>query len=180
MRLPAFAAEAGINFIWRPFNVRAIMIAQDNIPFAKKPVKAAYMWRDIARRAAKYRLHPRLPAPYPIHDLPLANQVALLGMQEGWGIAYTIEPYRLWFEQGEPAGSQPNLSESLRRAGQDPQAIVPRAASPDVADALGEATAIAMELGIFGSPSFVVEGEVFWGDDRLEDAVSWRRSGRVG
>jgi len=65
MRLAEVAAATGIDFVWRPFNVRAIMIAQNNIPFANKPVKAAYMWRDIARHAAKYGLSPNSPHPIP-------------------------------------------------------------------------------------------------------------------
>ena len=43
-------------------------------------------------------------------------------------------------------------------------------------NALSRATAEAMELGVFGSPAFVVDGEVFWGDDRLEDAVDWAKA----
>lgn len=179
MRLPSFAASTGIEFVWRPFNVRQIMIAQNNIPFADKPVKTAYMWRDIGRRARRYGLSPSLPAPYPIHDLPLANQVALIGMREGWGIRFTTETYRLWFEEGMPAGAEPNLSRSLERAGQNSVSTLERAAVSDAA--LAETTAQATRLGIFGSPTFVVDGEVFWGDDRLEDAVEWlsgERSGR--
>ena len=53
MRLTALAEETGIAFDWRPFNVRAIMIEQDNIPFATKPARAAHMWRDIERRAPR-------------------------------------------------------------------------------------------------------------------------------
>jgi 2-hydroxychromene-2-carboxylate isomerase len=53
-RLPAIEAASGLSFEWRPFSVRAIMIEQNNIPFRNKPIKAAYMWRDIERRAAKY------------------------------------------------------------------------------------------------------------------------------
>lgn len=179
MRLADVARRTGIDFAWRPFNVRTIMVAQDNIPFANKPVKAAYMWRDIERRAAKYGLSPRLPAPYPIADLPLANQVALLGMREGWGVAYVRETYRLWFEAGEAAGAEPNLSQSLRAAGQDPEATLARATGAEAVADLAAETERAMALGIFGSPSFVVDGEVFWGDDRLEDAIAWRRQGRV-
>lgn len=179
MRLGRIAAETGIDFAWRPFNVRSIMVAQNNIPFANKPVKAAYMWRDIARRAAKYRLSPRIPAPYPIADLPLANQVALLGMREGWGVAYVTEAYRLWFDEGEVAGADPNLTRSLRAAGQDPGPTLARAAAEAAIAALSAETDRAMALGVFGSPSFVVGGEVFWGDDRLDDAISWYRSGRV-
>ena len=179
MRLGQVAAETGIDFVWRLFNVRAIMVAQNNIPFANKPVKTAYMWRDIARRAGKYGLAPRLPAPYPISDLPLANQVALIGMREGWGSAYVRETYRLWFEEGEVAGAEPNLSRAIAAAGQEPEGVLARAAGEEAVAALAQETERAMALGIFGSPSFVVDGEVFWGDDRLDDAISWARDGRV-
>jgi 2-hydroxychromene-2-carboxylate isomerase len=120
-----------------------------------------------------------LPAPYPIPDLPLANQVALLGMREGWGIAYAIETYRLWFEEGLVAGADPNLSRSLRVARQNPEETIVRASADAAATALADQTRAALALGIFGSPTFVVDGEVFWGDDRLDDAISWSRSGRV-
>jgi 2-hydroxychromene-2-carboxylate isomerase len=64
MRLHAVAGESGVAFRWRPFSVRAIMIEQKNIPFVGKPVKLAYMWRDIERRARARGLEPRLPAPW--------------------------------------------------------------------------------------------------------------------
>jgi 2-hydroxychromene-2-carboxylate isomerase len=179
LRLPAYAEAHGITFAWRPFNVRTILIEQNNIPFANKPVKAAYMWRDIARRAGKYGLSLTLPAPYPLEHLPLANQVALLGMQEGWGKEYVVATYRRWFQLGQPAGSEPNLSESLREIGQDPERVVAAARSEAIERALAEETELARSIGVFGAPSFVVDGEVFWGDDRLDDAVSWARHGRV-
>ena len=84
MRIAEHCAAQGVDVVWRPFNVREIMIEQNNIPFAGKPVKSAYMWRDIERRAALYDLPVRVPAPYPLDHLPLANQVAVLGMAEGW------------------------------------------------------------------------------------------------
>lgn len=179
MRLPAYASTHGITVNWRPFNVRAIMVEQDNIPFAGKPVKAAYMWRDIERRAAKYGLSIKVPAPYPLEDLPLANQVALLGLQEGWGQDYVVATYRRWFGDGQMAGSEPNLLESLKEVGQEPSRVIEAARSPAIEAALAVATEEAKGIGVFGAPSFVVEGEVFWGDDRLDDAVFWARSGRV-
>lgn len=179
MRLPAYAREHGLSFNWRPFNVRTILVEQNNIPFAGKPVKAAYMWRDIERRADKYGLQVAVPAPYPLERLPLANQVALLGMREGWGQDYVIATYRRWFQDGNPAGSEPNLSDSLREIGQEPARIIEAATSPEIEDALANATEEAKRLGVFGAPSFVVDGEVFWGDDRLDDAVSWARQRRI-
>ncbi|PBB34046.1 2-hydroxychromene-2-carboxylate isomerase [Mesorhizobium sp. M1A.F.Ca.IN.020.06.1.1] len=173
MRLAEVAAETGIEFRWLPFNVRAIMIEMDNIPFAKKPAKAAYMWRDIERRAAMYRMVPKLPAPYPLAELERANRVALIAAREGWCEAYARETYRRWFEMGEPAGSEPNISASIEKAGQKAEPVLRRADSDDAKAELAAATEQAKALGVFGSPSFVVDGELFWGDDRLEDAMRW-------
>lgn len=179
MRLSDYATKNGVIINWRPFVVRTIMIEQKNIPFRNKPVKSAYMWRDIKRRVAMYGLTASLPAPYPLEEGALANQIALLGRQEGWVQEYTVETYRLWFVDGHPAGSEPNVSESLRRIGQDPVRVHEKAQSSEIVDALAAETVTARDMGVFGSPTFVVKEEVFWGDDRLDDAVSWCRHGRV-
>ncbi len=173
MRLPEIERTSGIEFRWRPFNVRHVMIEQNNIPFKEKPVKTAYMWRDIERRAERYGLNPSLPAPYPLPGLVLANLVAKLGAKEGWVEDYTRATYRRWFEKGEPAGEEPNISESLKEIGCDPDLVLAEAQSERTNEALSAETHEAMRLGVFGSPSFVVNGEVFWGDDRLEDAILW-------
>lgn len=109
--------EKGVSFHWRPFNVRAIMIEMDNIPFARKPIKAAYMWRDIERRAKKFGFPLRMPVPYPLAELELANRVAIIAAAEGWCEIYASETYRRWFVEGEAAGSEPNLSASIAKAG---------------------------------------------------------------
>jgi 2-hydroxychromene-2-carboxylate isomerase len=179
MRLPGVARASGIAFRWRPFNVRHVMVVQNNIPFKDKPVKTAYMWRDIQRRAVRYGLTPIIPAPYPLPGLVYANQVAILGADEGWGEDYTRATYRRWFESGQPAGEEPNLSESLAEIGQDPLRVLHVAKSDRIEAELNAATREAMALGVFGTPSFVVEGELFWGDDRLEDALDWARSGKL-
>ena len=179
MRLSGVAQTAGIDFRWRPFNVRHVMMAQNNIPFKDKPEKTAHMWRDIERRAARYGLAPTIPAPYPLPGLVLANQVATLGAEEGWGEAYTRATYRRWFEVGQPAGEDANLSDSLSAIGEDPIRVIEAAQASRIVEALALATNQAMEVGVFGSPSFLVDGELFWGDDRLEDAINWARVGKL-
>jgi 2-hydroxychromene-2-carboxylate isomerase len=178
-RLPAVARAAGVRFAWRPFSVRAIMREQNNIPFAGKPVKSAYMWRDIERRAASYGLPIKVPAPYPLKEFDLANRLAVLGLAEGWGIDYIRASYRRWMVDGQEPGLEPNLSRSLGEVGQAAEHCVARAGGDDVGGLYDGATAEAMALGIFGSPTFAVGGELFWGDDRLDDALSWFRQGKV-
>ncbi len=156
------------------------MLAQNNIPFRDKPVKAAYMWRDIARRAQKYGLQIRVPAPYPLQELTLANQIALVGYGEGWCADYVTQAYRLWFGEGLEPGQEPAISRTLGAIGQDPARVMALARSKTVAEQLRAASDHAMALGVFGAPSFVVGDEVFWGDDRLEDALDWAERGRLG
>ena len=150
------------------------MREMDNVPFPpSKKVKVDYMWRDIERRAQGYGFSAQVPAPYPLAEFDLANRVAVLAMQEGWCGDYVQATYRRWFLDGEEAGGEPNLPQTLSEIGQDRARVLDLANSPDVEAAYLEQTARAQELGIFGSPSFIVDGELFWGDDRLEDAIRW-------
>ena len=179
MRLLDLQRSSGISFRWRPFHLLVILQEMNHVPFADKPAKAAYMWRDIERRAAMYNLPTRLPAPYPVQQSIRANLVALVGMQEGWGQEFVRASYRHWIELGEETGSEPNVSASLRDIGQDSARVLSLADSETAKAELAAETDIARQLGIFGSPTFSVGTELFWGDDRLEDAINWCRWGHI-
>src|ERR1700733_13114970 len=124
MRLADVERSTGISFRWRPFHLLLILQEMKHVPFADKPAKCAYMWRDIARRAAMYGLPGRFPAPYPAKQSIAANLVAIVGMHEGWGKDFVRAAYRRWFEEGEETGSEPNLSSSLRDIGQEPDRVL--------------------------------------------------------
>ena len=179
MRLTDVAHRTATEFTWRPFNLRDITIEQNNRPFVGKPIKARYMWRDIERRAAMHGLPVRVPAPYPLTDVRLANLVAVIGVNEGWCADYTKATYRRWFQDGLEAGAEPNLSDSLREIGQDPARVIAEAKTEAAESALRQATDRARALGIFGSPTFAVGDEIFWGDDRLDDAIAWCQRGTL-
>ncbi len=180
MRLRDIERTRGVRFNWRPFNVQEIMVEQNNRPFVGKPVKAAYMWRDIERRAGMYGIPIQVPAPYPLKEMELANRVAILAARKGWCPDYAVVTYRRWFQGGLEPGSEPNLTDSILEVGQDPRRVIAEARSDDIGNALLAENDAARSLGIFGSPSFVVSGEVFWSDDRLDDALRWCRFGSLG
>ena len=104
-----------INF--HPFSVRTVMKDMDNIPFppSKKP-KVDHMWRDIQRRSILYNIEvPKVPVPYPINNLDLANCVALVGVNEGWILEYLEQAYKFWFIDHIEAGSEGNLNDSFNK-----------------------------------------------------------------
>jgi 2-hydroxychromene-2-carboxylate isomerase len=175
MRLGELERSSGVRFRWRPFHLLVILQEMKHVPFADKPAKSAYMWRDIERRAAMYGLPVSLPVPYPAKQSIMANLVAIVGMRQGWGVDFVRAAYRRWFQLGQETGSEPNVSESLRDIGQEPQSVLALANATDATTALMAETDVAKKLSIFGSPTFVVGRELFWGDDRLDDAISWHR-----
>ncbi|HYI83345.1 MAG TPA: DsbA family protein [Acetobacteraceae bacterium] len=89
--------------------------------------------------------------------------------------------YRHWFERGIGNGGEENLRLALADCGQGDaiDRILALADGDEVAQELDCATEEARGLGLFGSPSFVVGKEVFWGDDHLEDAIRWAKHGRL-
>lgn len=179
MRMPEVAERAGVSVRYRPFHLGLLFKEMGYFPFPPESPKTAYMWQDLGRRAEKYGIPIRLPAPYPAKQPFVANRVAILGLREGWGEEFIRASYRHWFQQGQEPGSDPNLSESLREIGQDPQRVMSLADGDEIERALLAETDEARSLGVFGSPTFVVGDQLFWGDDRLDDAISWAREGRV-
>jgi len=179
MRLPQVERECGITFRWRPFHLNTILQEMKHVPFRDKPTKSAYMWRDITRRATLYGLAPKLPVPYPSKNSAHANRIASLGLEQGWGRDFVRASYRRWFEHGDPNGEEPNVSETLRAIGQDAARVIELAERPEREQVLVAETDAARSLGIFGSPTFSFGSELFWGDDRLEDAIAWATRGTL-
>ena len=174
-RLHDVAQKENIKFNWHPFSVRKIMMDMDNIPFTPpaKKIKSDYMWRDIERRAKFYGFEAKVPAPYPLKEFDLANQIAILGMNEGWGIEYVISTYKRWFQEGKEPATEPNLTEIFKELNLQKEETLNKAKSTEIIKQYEENTENAYKSGVFGSPTFIYKGEVFWGDDRLEDCIKW-------
>ncbi len=177
MRIEALAGEAGLIVRWRPILLGPIFQAQglNGSPFSQYPLKGKYMWRDMERRCRRYGLQLKRPATFPQNSLTAAR-VALAGREAGWTPAFTRACFTLEFGEGQPIQDEAVVVEALRRAGVDPAKALAAAKNEDVKGRLRAETELAKSLGMFGAPSFVTpDGELFWGDDRLDDAVEWAR-----
>ena len=152
------------------------MKEMNNIPFPKDKLnKVNYMWRDIERRAEGYGFFAKTPVPYPLSEFDLANQIAILGLEKGWGIDYVRLTYKKWFQEGKEPAIDPSITEVCRELNINKDEIISQANSKEIINNYNLNTNSARDNKIFGSPSFVVKNEIFWGDDRMEDAVNWSK-----
>jgi 2-hydroxychromene-2-carboxylate isomerase len=175
MRIEEMARKADVDVIWKPFLLGPIFKAQnwDTSPFNIYPAKGRYMVRDIERIAKARGLVFRLPNPFPQNGL-LAARLALAGLEKGWGPAFIRSVFRLEFAEQQNIAERLTLADALAAAGAPEHEPFERAESPEIKSRLRENTEEAQALGIFGAPSFLTEnGELFWGDDRLEQALLW-------
>ena len=135
------------------------------------------MWRDVERRCAEYGIPFARPSRFPRSGL-LAARVACLARarSKGWLPEFVRAVFAANFAEDREIGEVAEIRSILDSLGEPGARLVEEAQTPENKERLRERTRLAAELGIFGAPSFVVSGELFWGDDRLEDALSWAKS----
>jgi 2-hydroxychromene-2-carboxylate isomerase len=175
------AIAAGVEVAWRPFLLGPIFAALGwtTSPFNLYPAKGRNMWRDLARQCALLGLpEPVRPDPFPQNSL-LAARVAT-ALPQLLRPRFSRAVYRSQFTEGRPIADGAVLAGILRDVG-GTEAALADADAPATKAALRQATGEAQSLGVFGAPSFTTpSGELFWGNDRIEQAVAWakREAGR--
>ncbi len=162
---------------WRAFLLGPIFedMGLATSPFVAWPAKGAYMWRDLERLCAARGLPFRRPETFPQNGL-LAARVATAHTAAPWLADFVCAVYRAQFGQGRDIGDRNVVAEAMRAVGVDADAALHAADAATTKTALREATDGARRHGLFGAPSFTIGDEIFWGQDRLDDAVRWRGS----
>jgi 2-hydroxychromene-2-carboxylate isomerase len=179
MRIDRAAAAKGVLVEWRPMLLGPIFAQQGwkDSPFNLYPVKGQYMVRDLERICAALDLPFTLPKPFPQNSLLCARIATALEGAPRQKFAQTV--YQIEFGEGRSIDDPLAAAEALRRAGLD-AALVEKAQQDSVKNALRAATEEAQAAGIFGAPAFVTaDGELFWGNDRLEQALDWAVQGHL-
>jgi 2-hydroxychromene-2-carboxylate isomerase len=174
MRVGALAQARGVTLAWRPFLLGPIFAGQGwrDSPFNIYPVKGRYMWRDLERICAARGLPFRRPDPFPQNTV-LAARVAL-ALEGETRAEFSRRVYAAEFGDGRPIADRAVVADLLAKLGLDTKTVLTRAEEEANKTRLKAECARAAEIGIFGAPSLVTEdGELFWGDDRLEQGLDW-------
>src|SRR6185312_15717040 len=177
MRIEGLAKEAGVTVAWKPFLLGPIFKAQgwETSPFLLQKTKGQYMWRDLTRLCEDAGL-PKFTAPknFPAHSVASAR--VALALDETVRPEFSRAVYTAEFAEGKDISDPAVLQEVLKKFGHDAAAIFTKSGEQTIKDKLRANTEEAQRLGIFGAPSFVlVSGEMFWGNDRLEQALRWAK-----
>ena len=174
MRIESLALERGVPLVWRPFLLGPIFRDQgwNDSPFNLYAAKGRYMWRDLERVCEAHGIAFRRPTRFPRNGL-LAARVACRFSDAAWLPEFTRSVYRANFAEDLDIADPAVLASCLACSGEDPRRLLDEAQSEPAKATLRAQTEAAAKLDIFGAPSFVVNGELFWGNDRLEDAIAW-------
>lgn len=180
MRVEALAASHGVPLRWRPFLLGPIFrqLGWSSSPFVLQEAKGRYMWRDMEREARKHGVLFVRPSVFP-RKAVLPMRVATLGAREAWMGAFCRRVMRQNWVEDLDIDDPANVLRALDGLVPDPRAVVEAALLEPNKARLRASTEEARARGVFGAPTMFVGEEMFWGNDRLEDAFAWAASART-
>ena len=168
-RLPALCAEAGAAIDYRPMLLGGVFQATGNQSPLNIPAKGRYVMEDLERFARRYGVTFRHNPFFPINTLMLMRGAIGLQMREpARMIPYVDAVYRAIWAEGRDMNDPGAVAGVLQAAGFDPAGVLALASDPQVKERLKAATQEAVARGVFGAPTFFVDGLMYWGQDRLD------------
>lgn len=173
LRIEGLCLAAGVGLAWKPFLLGPIFALQgwNDSHFNLNPRRGAYMWRDIERLAAKFGLPFRHPSVFP-RASTAAARIACSIADEPWAGAFIRRVFVANFSDDVDIADPGVLSRFLADLGQPAEEVAERASS-ELRGLLRANTERAIDIGIFGAPNCIANGELFWGEESLEDAICW-------
>ena len=172
MRIEVEARRLGVRVLWKPFLLGPIFraLGMENSPFVLQKEKGAYVRRDMARQCRKYGLRWREPSVFPRLGV-LPARIALLGAEQPWIGDFCREVMELNFVLDQDINQPAAMAPILTALGLQAAETIDRAQAEPTKARLRKQTEQARANSIFGAPTFFVGSEMFWGNDRLEDAL---------
>jgi 2-hydroxychromene-2-carboxylate isomerase len=177
-RIETVAAEFGRTVLWRPVLLGVIFKITGQTPLVSQAMRGPYAARDMARSARKLGVKFALPEGFPFSSVyPCRIFYWLDGRSPEDAKAYARAAYHAAFADGKPPAEPEAAVELAVGLGHDRAAILAGMQDAAVKERLRMEVQQAMDKGVFGSPFFIVDGEPFWGNDRLGEVREWLQTG---
>ena len=181
-RIEALAQRHNRRVTWHPILLGFIFKISKQAPLTEAPLKGEYAIMDFARSSREHGIAYQHPKQFPIGAVA-ASRATLWFRQHSDAVVSdkTSEMvhaiYRAYFVDSKDITDSDTLSEIAGSIGVDGDSMIAGLTEQAIKDALKEEVSAAIELGIFGSPTMVIDGERFWGHDRMEQVERWLTSG---
>ena len=177
-RIDAIAARHGRDVTWRPYLMGVAMKTTGSTPLVNRPMMGAYSRHDMTRSARRLKLPLTFPEPFPIATVAACRAVYWLERTDAAAAKALAQAlYRAYFVDARNISEPDVVADVAAEAGADRAALLAGIQEPAVKDRLKEVTGAAIERGVFGSPFFMVDGEPFWGHDRMDEVDRWLETG---
>jgi len=177
-QIEALAAKHGRETLWRPYLMGAALKAMNAPPNVQYPIKGDYVRHDFERTARWFGVPFRVPEPFPVATVSAARAFYWVdGSDPKRAKEIAMALYKAYFVEGLDISSSENVVKVCADAGLAADAVRAGMNEPAVKERLKAVTDGALARGIFGSPFFVVDGELFWGTDRLPHVERWLADG---
>jgi 2-hydroxychromene-2-carboxylate isomerase len=168
-RLPRICEDTGARIDYRPMLLGGVFQATGNQSPMMVPAKGRYMTGDLERFAARHGTPFRHNPHFPINTLMVMRGALGLQMrEEPRFFSYIDTVFRAIWSDGLNMNDPGVVAGVLQAAGFEPHAVLALTADPQVKEKLKAVTSEAVERGVFGAPTFFVDGNMFWGQDRLD------------
>src|SRR5688572_22653985 len=169
MRLPQLCEEARATITYKPMLLGGVFQATGNHSPTEVPAKGRYMMGDLERFARRHGIAFNQNPFFPINTLTLMRGATGLQMRdEARLIPYVDAMYRAIWVDAKNMNDPAVVAVVLQEAGFDPMALLAMASDPAVKERLKAVTQEAVARGVFGAPTFFVDGQMYWGQDRLD------------
>jgi 2-hydroxychromene-2-carboxylate isomerase len=168
-QIPQIEAETGAKAIYRPMLLGGVFQATGNQSPAAIPAKGKYIFDDFNRFAKRYDVPFSNNPHFPINTLLLMRgAVGLQQQQPEQFLAYCTDMFQAIWVNALNMNDAATVDGALLKAGFDPQKLMALANDQATKDALKTSTTEAVSRGVFGAPTFFVDGQMYWGQDRLD------------
>lgn len=177
-RIDALAQKHGRSTVWHPILLGIVFKQTGGAPLPSIPIKGQYALRDIERTARWFGVPYRAPSRFPVSGTAASRAYYwLAGRDAAAARAFALTAFRAFFAEDRDISAPDTVADIAASLGHERAAVVEGMGSAGIKDRLREEVEAAIARGVFGSPYVIVDGEPFWGSDRLDQLERWLATG---
>lgn len=177
-KIDQVAEDNGRSCVWKPFLLGAMFAKTGMEPLTQQPMRGEYGLHDWERLSRYMKVAWKMPDPFPVSAVAASRAFYWLHDRDpDQARLFARSVFHGIFGEGQDLSSPESVADIAASLFVDRDELLAALQDQAVKDRLRDETDEAMEKGVFGSPYFIVDGEGFWGSDRIWMIKKWLQQG---